>query len=411
MTDAGILKPLAARLLDLAGRAEEGAKKELWARHNALLPTGKIPVCVTFEGIPGKQWELMFGAGFVRCEGALARSIESDLRRRIWAAENIGDDHIVWPAVFVGAASSGGRDWGVELEWAGSGEELGARRVVAPFEDGIDLSKLRRPETAVDEEATALRLEEAAELTGGMLAVAPSYPGLGESPFETAVRMRGMERIFFDVYDAPELVHGMMEFITEATLADHLHRAERGWVNCAIDESGRYQMLARWRHLCAFAPPEEKRGAIAAEWPYVSAQSASGLGPEMYGEFVHRYNSRIAELFTRGNVYYHGCECLDAKLGVIGTLPNLRRHHVSPWSSVEKAAAHYAGRVVLEVHSHPGEVFFGWTKTEMRAELKRLVAEASGRPMSLNLSDIHSVNGEPATLGRWASIAQEVSRA
>jgi len=32
-----------------------------------------------------------------------------------------------------------------------------------------------------------------------------------------------------------------------------------------------------------------------------------------------------------------------------------------------------------------------------------------GLPMDLNLSDIHSVNNNPAALGTWARVAQELS--
>ena len=218
MSDADVLRPLVDRVLELAARPDEEQKKELWARHNALQPTDKIPVCVTYEGMPGPQWELVFGPGHLACEGALARTIEFDLRRRVWVAENVPDDHIVWPAVTVGAVASSGRDWGVELGSVSPEEELGASRYVAPFSEGVDLSKLRSPRTEIDESATGERVERAAELTGGRLTIGVHYPGMGESPFETAVRMRGMERIFLDVYDAPGPVHGMMEFITDSII-------------------------------------------------------------------------------------------------------------------------------------------------------------------------------------------------
>jgi len=36
------------------------------------------------------------------------------------------------------------------------------------------------------------------------------------------------------------------------------------------------------------------------------------------------------------------------------------------------------------------------------------VKEAAGHPMSVNLSDIHTLAGNPATLKHWAQAAQDV---
>jgi hypothetical protein len=45
----------------------------------------------------------------------------------------------------------------------------------------------------------------------------------------------------------------------------------------------------------------------------------------------------------------------------------------------------------------------------MKQEIQRLVSAAEGVPLDMNLSDIHSVNGDPRLLTRWAEAAQEVA--
>jgi hypothetical protein len=67
----------------------------------------------------------------------------------------------------------------------------------------------------------------------------------------------------------------------------------------------------------------------------------------------------------------------------------------------------FGDSVVLEVHAHPGRVFFGDTRADLRRSLDRLVEEAEGARIDLNLSDIHSVNGRPELLGVWAEEARE----
>jgi len=264
----------------------------------------------------------------------------------------------------------------------------------------------------VDEEATARRLAEAGELVGDTLGVLVRYPHLGHSPFETVVRLRGMERLLMDVIEQPEAVHEMMEFVTEALLRHHLERERRGWINTLAEPGGRYHVGDFMRVNASYLAEDFHRRPprLSDEWAYVSAQSAAGLGPEMFAEFVHRYHVRLARPYTNGTVYYHGCERLDEKMAVIAELPNLRRFHVSPWSSVARARETFGGRVVLEVHCHPGKVFFAFGPEEMRREIEDLIAQAEGAPMDLNLSDIHSLGGRPETLGLWARIAQEAAQ-
>jgi len=410
MTDSEILAPLMDEVLSLASDPREDGKKELWARHQALEPTEKIPVCVSYEGIPREQWEFMFGRNHLRTSSPLAREIEFDLKRRIWMARNVPDDHVVWPFITVGAVTEQVRNWGVPLGWRAPDDALGAKQIVAPFADGIDLSRLAEPETVVNEQATARRMEEAAELVAEKLTVIVRYPHMGHSPFETAVRLRGMDRLLLDVIERPEAVHAMMDFVTTAVVKHHLRRGKQGWINTLADPSGRYHVGDFMRVNVSYLVEDfsSRPPKLSDEWAYVSAQSAAGLGPVMFEEFVHQYHVRLAQFYTNETVYYHGCERLNEKMRCIATLPHLRRFHVSPWSSVPKARETFRGSVVLEVHCHPGKVFFVFTPEDMRKEIEGLVAEAQGAPMDLNLSDIHSIDGKPETLRTWAEVAQDV---
>jgi len=412
MTDQEILIPLVERILELSSRPEEEAKKELWARHNAFQPTEKIPVSLTFEGIPDLQWDLMFGRGHLQCQGELARYIEFYLKKRIWIAENVPDDHVVWKAVSIPAVyTRHHQDWGVDLVWRSTGSALSSKSIVAPFEKDIELSKLRVPQTDVDEAGTSFRLSEAQELVAGRLAVYAEYQTLGESPYEFAVRLRGIEQILYDVYDCPGGVHGMMEFIAQAIVADHRRRELHGWINCPADPSGQYQMVPTFRQIATYLLPDfgSRAPQLKDERAYVSAQSASELSPAMYAEFVHPYDCRISKLYPAKSVYYHGCECLDQKLDIIATLPNLGRHHVSAWSSVALAAKKYQGSTILEVTSHPNLIAMGATRQEMKKEMTVRAREAAGYPIDLSITDIYHLGGGPELLRTWAEAAQDVA--
>jgi hypothetical protein len=411
--DQGILEPLVDRTLQAAGLPVQEERKRLWADHQALRPTAKIPVCVYYEGIPVPQWETMLGPGPLACRGELARSLELDLRRQLWMTDHVPDDHIVWPSIVVDAVKLRSEDWGIPLAWEGSrpgvDDPLEARRIVAPFAGGIDTGRLTFSDTEVDPVVTRRRAEAARELTGGRLGIHVRWPDLGHSPFDIAARLCGLENLLVWCVDRPDQVRELMEFLTRSHLEHHERREREGRINCFRE--GEYARVGFRVH--CWRPSLGTIGAgtpgLADEWAYVSAQTSSGLGPRQYEELVQPSNTALAAPFAKWTVYYHGCECLDGKIDAIARIPNLRRFHVSPWSSVEVARGKLRGSVVCEVHANPSEVFFGASRGDIRRRLRGLVDAGGGMPMDLDLSDIHSVNGRPELLGVWAEEAQEVS--
>jgi uroporphyrinogen-III decarboxylase len=414
LKDKDILKPLVDQILNFAADPGMEKRKKMWADHQALQQTEKVLICVWYEFIPEPQWKLMLGRGYLRCRSVLARDIERELRKRLWAAQHVPDDHIVWSTVSVPATVSREVDWGVCFSMSGTDEQvddpLEAKRYVPAFPDRIEPERLRFSDWLIDEQETARSVEEARKLTDDRLQIAVSYPDLGFSPFDLAAGMRGLEELMLDVYDAPQRVHELMDIITSAFEQHHRNREQRGWLNVVPSSDGRYTQVG-FRVHCAHIPSDldQSKPALRHEWAYISAQTSSGLGPEMFAEFVHPYNVRLARCFSNQTVYYHGCEQLDHKLAVLSTLPNLRRLHVSPWSSIEAAREKFQGSVVLEVHAHPGRVFFGYSREDMKEEVARLVHAAQGVPLDLNLSDIHSVNGDPRLLTQWTEAAQEAA--
>jgi len=413
-SDKEILKPLVERIVQLAGEPAQEEKKRMWADHQALRRAGvgkaRIPVSVYFEGVPDGTWEQILGPGYLQCVDAVARRIESDLRKRIYIAANVPDDHIVFPATFVFARVQSPESWGVPLEREHSRDALGAYKPIAPLADEIDLKRVHFTDEIIDEAATATDRAHAQDLVEGKLDVHTYYINMGYSPFDILVAMRGMEQVMMDSVERPEELAALMDVITSGTQIHHENRARLGHINRFLTSDGKYQM---WRgervHCCHVLGAASAKPDLTHEWAYISAQTSAGFGPPQFQEFVHPFNCRLASYFTKNTVYYHGCETLDQKMGILAKLPNLRRFHVSPWSTVSAAVAQFGDRAVLEVHAHPGKVFFGGTEESIRAELRQLVSAAKGAIIDLNLSDIHTVNKRPDLLGLWARVAQELA--
>jgi hypothetical protein len=157
--DREALRPLVEEAAALAAEPEQAQRKELWARHQALRGSPKVPVCVSYEGIPPQQWEVMFGTNHLRATTDLGREIEFELKRRLWIAHEVPDDHIVWPYITVTAVTREVQDWGVPIEWREPDDPLGAKGIVAPFADLVDVARLTQPVEEVDEAGTARRLD------------------------------------------------------------------------------------------------------------------------------------------------------------------------------------------------------------------------------------------------------------
>ncbi len=409
--DKTILQPLIEKVLKYSSEPIQEERKKLWADHQALKGTNKIPISVYWQGIPKESWFGISEEFKHECKSETAIEIEFWLKRVIYMAENIPDDHIVWPTVFLNVPKKEISNWGIPLNMEATEEKLGAHALSAYFKDKINLNELRKPEWIVDEDGLNKKMEEAESLLNGQLDIYKHYWSLDYSPFDVAANMCGLESIMMAAILDKENLHGLMDFITNVYLEHHKTREEKGWLNFIASRDKKYQIDLGCRTQCSYLPegfnPDIDRVMLKNEWPYVSAQTSSGYGPDMYKEFVHGYNVKLAELFTDKTVYYHGCEPLDQKYEIIKELPNLRRCHVSPWSNLDIAVEVLKGEVVMEVHSHPSHVFFSWGEDETRKNIRDLIKRGNGLPMDLNLSDVHTVNNKPEMLATWSRIAQE----
>jgi len=187
------MRPLVDRMVELAALPVQAERKKLWADHQALRRTPRAPVSVYYEGIPTPQWQHMFGEDFLRCRDGLARTIELNLRRRIWVAENVPDDHIVRPSVWVNCPRLERQGWGVELTYTAPAEELGAWAYDPPFNDGIDVGRLTQPRYQFDDTTGAEVIEKARALVEGRLRVNVSYGATRYTAFEPAQAHRRMD--------------------------------------------------------------------------------------------------------------------------------------------------------------------------------------------------------------------------
>jgi len=395
-----LLVELARQVLDNWQSTEMERRRRLWRALFRLERVPKIPVkCAVYESYD-LVWQQMIPEDKIVFKEGMRRHVELLLRIKLEKFRRLRDDDVIWPTLWASVDRGRGEDglWGVPLKVESTGVVGGAYKPIPPIRTEADLERIRAPEVRPRPDEERRVVDEMTALTDGLLPVKINTDELHYGPYEWAVRMRGAEQLMYDFYDRPEWAHRLMDRITSGMVAYHKAREAAGMFDAEV-------ALPRVHEPYDEIPPDRVK-RLDASWCYVHAQSAAPLGPEMYAEFVHPYNARIAALF--GKVYYHGCEDLGKKAAIIRDLPHLLHFHVSPWTQLEEVVPVFRGRrVVLEVHCHPTEVLFTYGPKEMRAELRRRIAEAEDMPFDLKLCDIQTIKGAEGQLERWTDIAME----
>jgi hypothetical protein len=424
----------------LVERVEEAAAdpryaqlKDVWTRHLRGEKVAKAPVYVLLVGGVSVAWQELVPPDTLVSRDPLERSIELQLRQKLYRHEHIPDDDVLLPTVWIkpvrpemptAAADSpsmremasraapseygatyweslqAARLWGMPFQRVWTGDAGGAYRVEPAVTSDTDLARLHQPSYEVDQGATRVLYERAKELVDGRLPVKLATDELRACPTETMVDLLGMEQVLYGVIERPDFIHRVMEFITEGFIAYHRARETAE----AVDAEESWAARAHFEQLPSGASPRR----LKSTWSLVAAQSLCGLSPAMYEEFVQPYHARLTAVLGDHRIYYHGCEDLTAKIPIIRQLPNLRRFCVSPWTNLEVAAAELGRDFVLETHVHPTDTLYVHTPGQMREALERIMKIAGDCVLDI-CCEVHSVGSDSSVLTTWAQIAQEVT--
>jgi hypothetical protein len=399
------IKELSQQIYELSQTLENKQKMQLWEDVFAL----KLGACAVNFYFYQYVWQNEFAGDTVQNTDPLSKSIEAQLRFQLWRNKNIKDDVPILPYVKVPAKRpaidpftfNSGRQsvslFGLETKIT----ELETRSFVSehPIKEYKDVKKIKLVEYQEETEVTNEILQRAQEMVGDNLEVLLKNDLMEWGPFEYAVQLRGMNNLLYDFYDAPDFVHELMERIVAGTIEFQKTRETAAKVDARLSLFG----SSPFDHI-----PEQNIKKLSGMWAKCHAQSSGSLGPDMYAEFVHPYNSKLTELV--GRVYYHGCEDLSEKCKIIKDLPNLHLFHISPWTSEEAVYEHmHECNVAFEIHSHPTGVLENYTKEEMKSILQKRHDVFKDKPHTLMLADIEVISGKLDRLKMWVDVAQEVA--
>jgi hypothetical protein len=334
-----------ARLRDLAGKYAGYAtsaimqqRREKWRLHNRMA-AHTCPFHIEDNGsylhdlLPPLQ-----------CTSPLGRDLEFRLLYALVSYETIDDDRVI-PERFVVDWVTPQGSYCDELRIThaddGHGGTLGFESS-KPIQDiDADFHKLTKRVMTLDRPATQARAELAETAFAGLLPVVVGRPGstYSEGVANKAVMLMGMQELFLQMITNPAAVHRLLTFFAEENLARGDWEEEQGLLTLNNDGNQGY---------CSGSSQisdEIPRRPLAAgakvlstdRYGYLEAQEATGLSPDMFGEFLMPHFRKLAAKFR---LFKFGCcEPVHTLMAHLQTLPSLRKVSVTPWCDQKALAA------------------------------------------------------------------------
>jgi hypothetical protein len=412
------VRALASRWAEIAALPLMAERKRAWRALHDLRPER-----------PMILFEVGTVAGYVgedelRCEHPLLRAVEATMLEHLHHVEEVGDDIVFEPYYRLGwdLTDSG---WGVEVVQipgpaAADGSAIGYT-FDFPLKTPADVARLRPREFHVDRAGTSAKRDLLADVFGDILPVVvgnyehegvPNRAGnyyLGMT--RQIYRFIGNDGLLSWVYEAPEAIHALMEYMTQDRLRQFGYLEAEGLVVPNTDNA-----LAGPRaygYCSDLPPPEAAPGTLGDLWCWAESQESTPISPAMFAEFVLPYLQRVTERF--GLVYYGCCEPQTDRLElIIAALPNLRSVSVTPWADLARTAELLGGRYVYSRKPDPVPLSGPaphWERAEADLRRTHAAARAHGCPVELLFRDVYDVGGDRSRLARWVALARSVFEA
>ena len=399
--DRTILRELARRVRDIADSPEMPARRERWHTHNALKPQRPLVLC-----FPEGAWDELLPESACRCEDALLRRWEWDLRHRIYWWEHIHDDNALEPCFNIGWDIAIG-DFGVSIPHT-QGEKRGSYVWDHPVKDlDADLAKLRIRPLSVDRDSTLSKLHRAHELFGDI--IPPRIRGKywwTSGLTQDAIKLVGIEGLMLGMCDNPAGVHRLMAFLRD----DHLNfitwlERENLLSPANTDFYTGSGGVGYTHELPGKDGTEYHPARLAHQWGFAESQETVGISPAMFDEFIAPYQRPILEHF--GLNCYGCCEPVHTRLDTILGFPRIRRISVSPWCDEAIMAERLKGRAIFSRKPNPAMICMSWDEDHIRQDLRTTLAHAGRQPLEFIMKDTHTVQSQPWRIERWVRIALE----
>lgn len=402
--DTQVLRSLAAEYMELASLPIHKEQRELWFALNRCTPQRPLAL---IDQIPWHEMDVD-GSLVNKVEDPYWYWIETYLRRQIYQWKHMPADMVLNPYILLPrpiALSGYGIDINEDAVALDPHNSVVGHKYHNQFTCLEDAEKIKMQQVLWDEGREKEIIQEAEYLFEGVAPFKLTGLTLHLGFWDTITTWMGVDHIYTELYDTPELLHAIMEKLTQSALGVISQLNEKGLFDA-------YTNLCHCSH--TFSDDLPSKGCDPDNpkskdvWAFGLAQLFTSVSPKITDEFEVPYMQRLFPHF--GAIYYGCCDRLDDRLDVITKMPKIRKISCSPWSDREAFAEKLPKGYVMSNKPMPAVVAgasVDWN--EVRQDIRRTVnaARAYDVPLELILKDISTVNYEPQRLWEWSRIARE----
>ncbi len=400
--DRTALRTLAAQVAELAALPEMTIRRKKWVEHNSLRSTEPV-MFISPEG----AWEEMILPSDLHCEGDEARSIEWELRHRLYVYTHFQDDSVI-EAEWIVNAPLRDTGWGLEPVKEASTEQRGAFRIRPILNNRDDLQKLRLPDLIYDRAAHEDRASQMHDLFGDLLTIKPrGVSSVSYHLWSQYIYLRGENRYMEDFMDAPDFVHEVMRLFETGH-----HRLLQQMMNLnllSLNNDNTYHSSGGNGYTDQLPAPGFDPAHVRPcdMWASAESQELAGVSPKMHREFALEYEKRLLAPFGLNG--YGCCEDLSRKIKDVLTLPNLRRISISPFADVDRSAIALAGQAIYSWKPQPAHLVGEFNADLIRAYIRHTVevCRENGCFLEIILKDTHTCEHHPERFDLWTQIARQ----
>ena len=404
--DIYVLRQLAEKYMLYASLSVQKEKINLWEKLNRFEMERPL---ILFDQLP---WHELDVDGFLvnQVENHYWRAVETDLRQKIYKWEHLPADMVLNPYITLPrpiAYSGYGVAVQADILQIGEASNASSRHYTNQFHEMEDIEKIRTPKTVLDKKADAIIRQQASMIFDGIADYKLTGMTLHLGFWDFISEWMGVEQIYIEIIDRPELLHGIMEKLTVCTIEQ-------------IEQMNRDGLFDVYTNICHCShtfeddfPPkitEFDNPSSKDVWAFGLAQLFTSVSPEVTKEFEVDYMKRIFPYF--GRIYYGCCDRLDDRLEYILTLPNVRKISCSPWSNRDVFAEKLPRNYIMS--SKPNPSFFASETFEIdliKQDLTKTfdAAKRNNTNLELIFKDISTVNYQPQRLWETAKTAVEAA--
>ena len=398
------LRQLAEKVREIAENPVMDERRKLWYGLNALNPERPMVLCY-----PEESWKELITQSDLTIEQEPYRSWEMRLRRLIYWWENINDDNVLekWFDIPWEITVS---DFGIKVD-VKERKEYGSFSYVNPITDlRNDFEKLHLRNYTVNRASTEKKADMAADIFGDILPV--RIRGTDHFPISItweAIKLIGMNNMFLYMYDDPDILNKLMEFLRDDKISYYKWLESEGILT--LNNENDYVGTGGVGYTHELPKTEEVRSGkvkIKDLWGTSDSQETVGVSPQMFYEFVLKHQIEILNLF--GLNCYGCCEPLHDRWELLKNIPNLRRVSVSPWCDQEKMSGYLGKNYIFSRKPNPVLVSVMFDEEEIRKDLRNTLRIAKDNVLEIIMKDVHTVGNEPWRITRWVEIAKEEVR-